>query len=124
MGVAWVAGGQDSTPRHQGFAKAVVLAFTVAIVLAGRWVGWGVRVWVARHGAAGHGAMRRGCGVGSWPVCQRRRISSRRAKRRARMAAMIVCRAADAILLPAPGGAARRLAILSPGEGGCVNIIC
>ena len=62
-------------------------------------------------------------GGGRLPASQSARICSRRAKRRARMAAMSVCRALDTILLPAPEGAARRLAILSPGEEGFINIV-
>ena len=57
---------------------------------------------------------RRGAGLGRVPACQSRKICSRRLKMRARMAAIRVCRALDAILRSAPEGAVpalRRLAI-------------
>ena len=89
----------------------------------------GVRVlsdctgWVCGTGRVCGAAAPAG-GVGRRPSCQRRRISSRRAKRRSRMAAMRMRRAAGSILPPGPGGAARSVAILAPWKGVFVNIIC
>ena len=53
-------------------------------------------------------------GVGRVPACQSSKIASRRAKMRAKMAAIMVCRAADSLPRSAPEGAVpalRRLAI-------------
>ena len=75
-------------------------------------------------GGCGWVARARGAGTGRVPACQRRRICSRRAKIRAKMAAIRASRDLDVILRPAPGGALKlRLAKVSASEGvGCDDI--
>ena len=68
--------------------------------------------------------VRGGGGGGSWPDCQRRSTCSRRAKMRAKMAAIRASRDLDVILRPAPEGAVKhRLANSLASEGvGCSDI--